>query len=223
MSDHDDFAFEPVPGIPAKLPEGEILLWQGSPEWRSFAVQAFHVRKLAIYFAILLAWLAVTAWYDGRPARETTLVLSSSALASLACLGLVAGLAWGYARSTIYSLTNRRLIIRHGLAMPMALNVPFAQIDAADMILHAKSGTGSISLRLKSENRFAWLSLWPSQRPWHFRAPQPTLRCIAEPEKAANLLADAMVAQGGDAIKRSNISVPVRPAQSNGALVTKTA
>jgi hypothetical protein len=32
-----------------------------------------------------------------------------------------------------------------------------------------------------------------------------------------------MVAQGGDAIKRSNISVPVRPAKTSGALVTKTA
>jgi len=223
MSDHDDFAFEPVPGIPANLPEGEILLWQGSPEWRSFAVQAFHVRKLAIYFAILLTWLAVTAWYDGRPAGEALVVLSSSALATLACLALVIGLAWGYARSTIYSLTNRRLIIRHGLAMPMALNIPFAQVDSADMIHHARSGTGSISLRLKAETRLAWLSLWPSQRPWHFRSPQPTLRCIAEPEKAANLLSDAMVAAEGDAIKRSNISVPLRPAKSSGALITTTA
>ena len=115
MSDHDDFAFEPVPGIPAELPEGEVLLWQGSPEWRSFAVQAFHARKLALYFGILLAWLAATAWYDGRPAGEALVVLSSSALASLVCLALVTAVAWGYARTTIYSLTNRRLIIRHGL------------------------------------------------------------------------------------------------------------
>jgi hypothetical protein len=47
--------------------------------------------------------------------------------------------------------------------------------------------------------------------------------CIAEPEKAANLLSDAMVAAEGDAIKRSNISVPLRPAKSSGALITKTA
>jgi hypothetical protein len=140
MSDHDDFAFEPVPGIPADLPEGEVLLWQGSPEWRSFAVQAFHARKLALYFGILLAWLAATAWYDGRPAGEALVVLSSSALASLVCLALVTTVAWGYARSTIYSLTNRRLIIRHGLAMPITINVPFAQVDSADMIHHANPG-----------------------------------------------------------------------------------
>lgn len=223
MSDHDDFAFEPVPGIPAELPEGEVLLWQGSPEWRSFAVQAFHARKLALYFGILLAWLAATAWYDGRPAGEALVVLSSSALASLVCLALVTTVAWGYARSTIYSLTNRRLIIRHGLAMPITINVPFAQVDAAAMTRHGNSGTGTICLQIAPGSRFAWFSLWPSQRPWHFRSPQPAMKCISEPEKAANLLADAMVAQGGDAIKRSNISVPVRPAQSSGALVTKTA
>jgi len=223
MSGHDDFAFEPVPGIPAELPEGEVLLWQGSPDWKSFAVQAFHARKLAFYFSILLVWMAATAWYDGRPGSEALLVLSSSALASLACLALVTGLAWGFARSTIYSLTNQRLIIRHGLAMPMAINVPFSQVDAAFLTRHGKSGTGTVCLQLKPGTRLAWLSLWPSQRPWHFRLPQPSMRCIAEPEKAANLLADAMVAQDGDAIRRSTISVPVRPKQASGALVTKTA
>ena len=30
MEDHDDFAFEPVPGLPELLPQGETLLWQGS-------------------------------------------------------------------------------------------------------------------------------------------------------------------------------------------------
>ena len=49
------------------------------------------------------------------------------------------------------------------------------------------------------------------------------MRCIAEPEKAANLLSDAMVATEGDTIKRSNLSVPVRPARAAGNLVTKTA
>jgi hypothetical protein len=223
MTGHDDFAFEPVPGLPAKLPEGEVLLWQGSPDWRSFALEAFHIRKLAVYFGLLLAWLTVTAWYDARPARETTLVLSSSALASLAALGLVAGLAWGYARSTIYSLTSRRLIIRHGLAMPMAVNVPFNQVDAAFLTRNGRSGTGTVCLQLKQGSRLAWLSLWPSQRPWHFRLPQPSMRCIPEPEKAASLLSDAMVAAEGDAIKRSNLSVPVRPAKASGTLVTKTA
>jgi hypothetical protein len=98
-------------------------------------------------------WLA-TAWYDGRPAGEALVVLSSSALASLVCLALVTTVAWGYARSTIYSLTNRRLIIRHGLAMPITINVPFAQVDAAAMTRHANSGTGTICLQIAGRQPF---------------------------------------------------------------------
>ena len=47
MSEHD---FEPIRGLPGPLPEGETILWQGAPDWRVLAVQAFHVRAVAIYF-----------------------------------------------------------------------------------------------------------------------------------------------------------------------------
>lgn len=223
MINHDDFAFEPIPGLPSKLPEGETLLWQGSPNWRSMAVQAFHIRKLAIYFGLLLAWIAISSWYDARPAREATLVLTSSALASMTCIGLVAALAWGYARTSIYSLTSNRLIIRHGLVMPMSVNVPFAQVDAAYLARHGKSGTGSISLQLKPGGRFAWLSLWPSQRPWKFRQPQPSIRCVDEPETVANLLTSAMAAKEGAAIERVELNVPQRKPEPARSLVIKTA
>ena len=33
LMSHDDFAFEPRRGLPAVLPDGERLLWQGSPRW----------------------------------------------------------------------------------------------------------------------------------------------------------------------------------------------
>ena len=53
---HEHFDFEPVRGLPALLPAGEKLLWQGSPDWRSLAVRAYHVRKIAIYFLLLVLW-----------------------------------------------------------------------------------------------------------------------------------------------------------------------
>ena len=53
---HDDFAVETVPGLPAALPAGESLLWQGKPQWRSLAIRALHARKVAIYFLILMVW-----------------------------------------------------------------------------------------------------------------------------------------------------------------------
>ena len=57
--------FEAALGLPEPLPRGERLLWQGAPDWRVLAVAAFHIRKLAIYFA---AMLAVQAMYlAGEP------------------------------------------------------------------------------------------------------------------------------------------------------------
>jgi hypothetical protein len=50
---HDDFEFEPIRGLPAMLPAGERLLWQGTPNWRGLAVRSYHVRKIAAYFAFL--------------------------------------------------------------------------------------------------------------------------------------------------------------------------
>ena len=33
--------FEPVHGLPEKLPAGEKILWQGSPDWKTLANEAF--------------------------------------------------------------------------------------------------------------------------------------------------------------------------------------
>ena len=60
--------FEPQHGLPERLPAGEKLLWQGAPgAWR-LAVQAFHFRKLAIYFLAMLAWKFTSDLSDGASA-----------------------------------------------------------------------------------------------------------------------------------------------------------
>ena len=43
MSDHD-FDFESQPGLPKPLPEGETLLWQGSPDSAALAREAFKAK-----------------------------------------------------------------------------------------------------------------------------------------------------------------------------------
>ncbi len=41
MSRHDkDFDFDPVPGLPERLPAGEEILWQGRPEALTLAREA---------------------------------------------------------------------------------------------------------------------------------------------------------------------------------------
>lgn len=202
---HDDFAFEPIPGLPELPPEDEKILWQGSPSRNSMAIHVFHVRKVIVYFGLLMAFQLATGLYDGVAVTVIASDLAILAAGTGACLVLLSGLAWGYSRSTIYTITSKRLVMRHGIALPMSINIPFSKIDAAQMVEHG-SGTGTITMQITRENRLAWLALWPNVRPWNFKAPQPALRCIHGPQSVASLLATAMAAAEGDCIRLTQVT-----------------
>jgi len=212
MDDHDDFAFEPVPGLPERLPEGETMLWQGSPQWRALAVQAFHIRKVAIYFGLILALKWLAAW--GSTSIHDLMVWSAGLLAvGLVAIGLLALLAYLYARGTIYTLTTKRFVFRSGLALPVTLNLPLALIESA-AVTRSASGNGSIVMRVVKPNRIAFLVLWPNARPFAFADPQPMLRCIADVETVARQVAAALEASAPG--RRSQIRVDA-PAQGISA------
>ena len=59
--------WEAAPGLPSALPPGERILWQGAPDWRSLAVHAFHVRKIALYFVFMLAVQALNLMDSAGP------------------------------------------------------------------------------------------------------------------------------------------------------------
>lgn len=207
MEDHDDYAFEPVPGLPDRLPKGETLLWQGSPEWRPLAVSAFHVRKVAVYFALLLAWDLTRAVQGGAPLAEVAshagwLVGVAAGAVAILCL-----LAYFYARGTIYTLTTRRIVIRSGLALPVTLNLPLSLVGSASVKKAGDAG-GSIALTVVKPNRVAWLVLWPNVRPWSFSNPQPMLRCLKDAGTVAPMLAAALEADAGAAGSRAPARVP---------------
>lgn len=224
---HDDFAFEPIPGLPELPPEGEKIFWQGSPSRNSMAVHVFHVRKIAVYFGLLMAFQLATGIYDGASATIIAGDLAVLCAGTALCLLLLCGLAWGYSRSTIYTITSKRLIMRHGIALPMSINIPFSKIDAAEMVEHA-NGTGTITTRITEDNRLAWLALWPNVRPWSFKSPEPALRCIENPRAVASLLATTMAAAEGDSIKLAPVAVSTprakeRQTKQNGTGLRGTA
>lgn len=191
MSDHDDFAFEPVPGLPELLPEGEKILWQGKPGWTGIANQVFYAKPVALYCAILLGWVVVSGASSGGGGL---LVLQSLGLPLLligALFTIIVVLAYGLARSTIYTITNRRVVMRFGLAVPITINLPFSKIETAALKKHG-DGTGDIPLSIKGKEKLAWLHLWPHARPWRLTRPEPMLRNLPEAESVAVLLADAM-------------------------------
>jgi len=172
---HHEHEFEAAPGLPEPLPKGERLIWQGSPDGVQLAIHAFHVRKLAIYFSamLLLQWLYLL----GEPnAALLKPLLTSAVMASLALL-LLGVTAWFAARTTLYTLTDRRIVMRIGVVLTLTLNLPLRQIAGAAFKPQA-GGHGDIALALAGRDRIAYLNLWPHARAWQLKKPQPSLRCL---------------------------------------------
>jgi hypothetical protein len=115
------------------------------------------------------------------------------AFLAFAAVGILSLLAWLYARSTIYSITSRRVVIRSGVVVPMAVNLPFKSIESAGLRVYS-DGAGDIPLALIPEQKVNYLIVWPNVRPWTFSKAQPMLRALPDVEKTAELLADALKA-----------------------------
>ena len=189
-----EFDFEPVHGLPERLPAGESLRWQGAPRMGALARRAFHVRTIAIYFGLLIGLRFVMLLTGGVSLQEAVLsALWLLTIGGLAILILVV-LAWLYSRSTVYSISDRRLVIRFGVALPMAVNIPFKIIESAGLRTYP-DGTGDIPLVLGAGQKVNYLIMWPNVRPWYFWDAQPMIRGIPDAEKVAALLSDALRAE----------------------------
>lgn len=200
-----EFAFEPVHGLPENLPPGEALRWQGAPHWRVLARRAFYVRTVAIYFGLLMLLRLVLLMTGGVSFREALLsILWLGTLAVLA-IGILTLLAWLYSRSTVYSITDRRVVIRFGVALPMAVNIPFKGIESAGLRTYP-DGSGDIPLVLNEGQKVSYLIMWPNVRPWRFSNPQPMLRGIPEAAKVAEILAEALRSAASEQPEDADVS-----------------
>jgi len=215
-----EHGYEPVRGLPEHLPAGEVLLWQGAPEWRAFARHVLHLRWIGAYFGVLAAWRGWTLLGEGASLPAVAggvlwlLVLGAVPLGLLALYAVLVG------RTTVYTVTSPRMVLRVGAALPLTINLPFAAIQSADLRRHA-DGTGDIALALARPHRIAWLMLWPHARPWRLRDPVPMLRALPEPELAAQALARALESLSGQALPATAAIAGVADApaaQGNGAL-----
>ncbi len=179
-------------GLPERLPDGERLLWQGAPDWRVLARRAFHLRGLAIYFGVIVAYGFGSAALSDTPLAGVAWAAKLAGLA-LVPIGFLAAYAWAVGRVTVYSITNRRVVIQLGLTLPMTINLPFAKIEAASLKGRA-NGFGDISLLLNAGDKVAYLVLWPHARPWRLARPEPMLRAVPDAGRVGQLLARALAA-----------------------------
>jgi Bacterial PH domain len=213
VSEHD---FEPIRGLPADLPKGETLLWQGAPDWWSLAQRAFHMRTVALYFGVLMAWRFGRDMMGGADAGAA--VQSALGVAPVAVIGLalLAGLAALTARTTVYTITSKRIVLRFGFALPKAINIPFTIIESASVKTHS-DGSGDIGVILTQPNKVAYLLLWPHARPWKLARPQPSMRDIPHASAVAAQLSTALVSAHGDRVV-SQTPEPMQETAPQGAL-----
>ncbi len=185
-----EYESEPTPGLPGLLPKGETIIWQGSPNWRVLARTAMHTGTVAAYFGVLTAFsLGAALWQGVRQPSDLAGVgiTIAGAVIGVALLHL---LAWAIARSTIYTLTDRRIVLRFGVALPKCINLPLGIIGNVDLRKRA-AGTGDLAISITSEQRLGYAALWPHARAWHYSKPQPMLRAIPEVDAVATLMARA--------------------------------
>ena len=179
--------WEAAPGLPAPLPAGEQVLWQGSPDWRQLAVHAFHVRKIGLYFLAMLGIQAAFLLEMGQHGADLWRPLSVSALTAAMALGMLTGVAWFAGRTALYTLTTERVVLRIGIVLTLTFNLPYRRIAAASVRRYGQRSL-DIALKLYPQDRIGWFHLWPHQRAWQLSHPEPTLRCLPEGEAVSSLL-----------------------------------
>lgn len=177
-----EYEWEPVRGLPERLPSGEVILWQGSPDWRAVAGTVLHIRAVALWF-VAVAGFAFVAGGTGALGALVTLGVG------LVCCAIVAGLAWAQARTTVYTLTARRIVLRFGVALTKCVNLPLGMIASADA---KPAGFGCQDLALATTDRFplGYVQMWPHVRPGRFASPVPMLRGL-DP-RALSIVANAL-------------------------------
>ncbi|KIC47813.1 photosynthetic complex putative assembly protein PuhB [Tateyamaria sp. ANG-S1] len=190
---HDDFAVEPVKGLPEAPPEGEQILWQGRPDTRALAREALNINWVIGYFAVLAAWRFISV-VDLMPIGQAIgATLPFFILGAVVC-ALLYAIALIQARATVYTITTSRIAMRIGAALTMTINLPYKELGNAALDLR-KNGTGTIALDTTGKTKISYLVLWPHARPWTFGKTQPALRCIPDAENVAQILADAAEAR----------------------------
>ena len=206
MSDHrhttheHEHEFEAAHGLPEPLPAGERILWQGAPVWHALARHCFHVRKLAVYFGAILA--VRFAFQIGGGAALFDALIATVWLLPLAAvaLGMALLMAFLTSRTSVYTITDQRVVMRVGIVLSLTFNLPFKHLDGAALHLLTQ-GAGDIALSLDDTTQIAYVHLWPHARPWRVKHTQPMLRALPNAAAAAQLLTCAWAqARGVDTV-----------------------
>jgi hypothetical protein len=206
-----------IRGTPESLPPGERILWEGKPDRAALARHAFHARKLAAYFAVI-----ITLWFVNTrgeiPDEKFWLMFELQMGLALAVIGFSYLLAYFAHRTTVYAVTDRRVVMQIGIVLPMTVNIPLTFVEAASTRMFG-DGTGQIAMQLPSKERLAYLALWPHARPWRLRQPEPLLRGLTDAAGVGEILRTAALGVAGD-VSSKMVSEPSEDALNHAAVLS---
>lgn len=202
---------ERIQGIEHPLPPGERVRWQGRPRAGLLAKHVLHVRAIAGYFGVIVVLWALRYAGELPRAQFVTMLLGQLVLGGLVVAGAFA-FAWALARTSVYAITDRRVVIRTGIAFPMTINVPLRVVEGAALKAF-RDGSGEIAIALEGSDRLAFLALWPHARPWRFKTPQPALRGLPGADEVGRQLQQAVT----DFAAREGLPAPTPGAGADAA------
>ena len=172
------------------LPWGERVLWRSSPDPRLLTEHLFRLRRVAAYSVILYALWAIRQWRSG-PGHDFLRTSIVWLVLVLITVGFLHWLAQTTSRTSTYILTDRRLVMRVGIALEMTVSVPLSMIERVD-VRQFRDRSGELVVTLAAAMRVGYGALWPHVRLRAPRHPQPVLRGLHQPEYVATLLSEAV-------------------------------
>ena len=178
--------FEPTFGFPEALPASEKVLWQGSPCAWLIARRIFFLPYLFFYF-LILSILALIFNSEVLTLKDLFVKFLSYMSLGMFAIFLLIAMSYLVSSTTVYSITDKRVVMRIGIVLNLSLNIPYGKIETAERKVYPDK-SGDISLKLIADNKIAYLHLWPHCRPWFFSAPLPRLSCLKDVEVVASHL-----------------------------------
>ncbi|MEM1111271.1 MAG: photosynthetic complex putative assembly protein PuhB [Pseudomonadota bacterium] len=199
------------PGLPGPLPKGEHVVWQGLPNWWELGRQMYYLHLVTAYFVIMAAWGFASEYEATRALAPAVLAVIAPLLFGTIVVGMLIWLARLAAKNTIYTVTNKRIVMRIGSALSKTIDIPFKAIQSVELKTR-KNGTGNLSIVTTGDVRLPYMALWPHARPWRLKETQPMLRAIPNAAETGSMLAEQLRMAMGD--------VPAEAAPSAEPLAT---
>ena len=168
------------------VPNNEKIYWNGEPSWISFGYQVFGIKYLIFYF-ILSALYSVSQLGSVFSFIAFLVFYMPFLISGAFAAAILFVLAYIVACHTSYAITEKRIVIKTGVALVFLLNVPLKNIISIDKQRLA-GGRGNLSFEARSKKRIPFVSCWPSVKGGSFVQPIPAFRSISNIEEIGVLI-----------------------------------